>query len=321
MDINNIGVKSGPKDVFMYLLAIFTLYISVVSFIELMFAYINAIFPDQLTYNYTGILDQIRISSSTLTVVFAVFILLSWILGKDLAAVPEKRELRVRKWLIYFTLFISAITIIVDLIILIYRFYSGDYTTQFFLKVLVVLAVAAAVFGYYLWDLRRGPEKSGKPKMFAWIAMLVVLAAVIGGFFIVGSPATQRDRRFDEQRVSDLQNIQSRIINYWQTKNKLPNSLGDLTDSISGFAAPVDPQTGTAYDYNIKGPLVFDLCATFKTDSKNETINSRLKTAPMPVSLYGDPYQQNWSHGIGNVCFDRTIDPQLYKIPNPPVLK
>ena len=38
-----------------------------------------------------------------------------------------------RKWLVYFTLFISAITIIVDLMIFVYNFLDGELTVKFFL--------------------------------------------------------------------------------------------------------------------------------------------------------------------------------------------
>jgi len=54
--------------------------------------------------------------------------------------------------------------------------------------------------------------------------------------------------------------------------------------------------------------LSFDLCAIFKTESQNSGGN---KAVPMVYPYYN----QNWDHGAGRVCFSRTIDPQLYKIP------
>jgi hypothetical protein len=308
--------KSSPKDVFMHLLMIAMLYVATFSFISLWFDYINFLFPDALNYYYQGILDGVLWATATLIVVFPVYILLSWLLGKEMAVEPEKRELRVRKWLVYLTLFIAAIAIIVDIVRLVYNFLSGELTTPFFLKIFVVLLVAVAVFGYYLWDVRR---KAGVlttlPKTLAWVVSVVVFGSIIGGFFLVGSPAHQRDVRLDNQRVNDLQNIQSQVLTYWQQKNTLPTKLSELEDSISGFVPPVDPD-GVVYEYRAEDPLTFELCATFKTASVGTDTAGRY-SKPMPVGFSNDPYSQNWNHGAGRTCFSRPIDPELYKINKP----
>ncbi|OGN05311.1 MAG: hypothetical protein A2831_01715 [Candidatus Yanofskybacteria bacterium RIFCSPHIGHO2_01_FULL_44_17] len=293
----------------MHLLAVVTLYVSVVAFITLWWQYINVLFPDILQnqgyYNYANYYDPIRLAMAALIVVFPIHIIISWLIGKEFKADPEKREIRVRKWLWYITLFISAVTIIVDLITLINNFLRGELTTQFFLKVLVVLIVAGAVFVYYLWDLKKRERQSGKPKLVAWLATAVILASIAYGFFLIGTPATQRDRRFDEQRVNNLSIIQSEVINYWINKNKLPADLSDLKNDISGFVSPTDPETGVQLDYTVTGVLSFRLCADFKTPSK--TSDTLIRTP----AFY--PYNQNWDHDAGRTCFDRTIDPELYK--------
>lgn len=313
------NIKSTPKDVFMHLLSIITLYVSIVSLIALSFAYIESIFPDRLNYYFQGILSQIRWSSSVLLVVFPVYILVSWLIAKDVRILPERRHIKIRKWLVYFTLFLSAITVIVDLIALIYRFYSGEIALQFSMKVLSVLIVSASVFGYYFWDLKWWTLESKKPKIFGWVSSGVVLALIVAGFFIVGSPSTQRNRRFDEQRINDLQSIQYQIVyNYWTKKNRLPTSLNDLNDDISGFIIPIDPVTDETYGYKVKSQYLFDLCATFKTNNKytgssNNFESPRLKmSSPFPGKI-----ENNWEHGSGEVCFSRNIDPELYRTEKP----
>ncbi len=299
--------ENTPKDVFLHFLNILTFYLSIVNFITLFIQYIGALFPDPLNFYYTGIANAVRLSTSILVVAVPVFILTSWMLGRDLKNNPKKREFRLRKWLLYFTLFIAAVTIIVDLITFVYNFMSGELTIQFFLKILIVLFVAAAVFGYYIWDLRRKDMETSKtPKKLAWTVSFAVLASIIGGFFIIGTPAVQRDRRFDEQRVSDLQTLQNEIVNYWTQKEKLPQNLGELEDSISGFIVLKDPASDASYEYNVIDPLSFELCATFKTSSKD--------FGSMEPSLYrGNVFQQNWEHTAERTCFTRTIDPELYK--------
>lgn len=313
--------KSTPKDVFLHLLAVVTLYVSVVAFIMLWWQYISVLFPDLLKYqdyySYANVYDPIRMAMSMLIIVFPVHILISWLIGREFKFDPEKREIRVRKWLWYITLFVSAVTIIVDLIILVNNFLRGELSTQFFLKVLVVLAVAGVVFSYYLWDLRAREKHSSRPKIVAWIVSAVILASIVYGFFLIGLPSSQRARRFDEQRVSNLSVLQSEIINYWQQKNKLPERLDDLKSQISGFVPPNDPKTSMPYEYIIRGSLTFSLCATFDTSNRYPDAGVELMkpemTRSMPIYDGYYPYQQNWSHDKGYACFERTIDPQLYK--------
>ncbi len=314
---NTSTLRSGPKDVFLHLFNIVTFYLTVIGFITLYIQYINAAFPDALNYYIESISGSVRIASSILFVSVPTYLLSSWLLAKDIREVPEKREFKLRKWLLYFTLFVSAITIIIDLITFIYNFLSGELTIQFFLKILVVLVVAGVVFGYYIWELKRDNINSQVPKILAIILAAVTLVSIGAGFLIIGSPTTQRNRRFDMQRVGDLQMLQSQVINYWTQKGAIPAQIGDMQDSISGFVIPKDPETGAAYEYKVIDKLNFQLCANFKTVGPDAN-QARNLAYPYPSS---DPYSQNWSHDAERTCFTRTIDPELYKpqVPAVPV--
>lgn len=151
--------KTSPKDVFLHLLAIITLYTSAISFLVLIFQYVNVLFPDPVSpggyYAVSNYYSRIRWSLSSLIVVFPVYVLTNWFLNKNYSANPAKRNLWIRKWLIYFTLFAAALIIIGDLVTLINNLLGGELTVRFLLKVLAVLFVAGSVFGYYLWDIRR----------------------------------------------------------------------------------------------------------------------------------------------------------------------
>lgn len=303
--------RSTAKDVFSHLFAIVTLYVSVVSFIILGFQYIDVTFPDALSFYYTGALDAIRAGMASIIVMWPAFVGISWFMHKDAKADPEKREIGIRKWLLYLTLFITAITIVVDLITLVNYFLNGEITTRFILKVIVVLATAVAVFAYYLWDLRtESITKSTTPKKTVISASVVVVVMIALGFFLVGSPAQQRKVRFDDQRVSDLSMIQNEITNYYSLKKgSLPEKLTDLTNSLSGFTVPTDPATSVQYEYNVKEGLTFELCATFEAQS----VGGQTDTS-MPYRVYGVDYYGSWNHGIGRTCFERTIDPDLYPL-------
>lgn len=304
--------KSTPKDVFLRLFHILVFYLSVISFITLCIQYINALFPDPLNFYFNGISDAVRLATAMLIIATPAYLITSWLLAKDMEKFAEKREFKLVKWLVYLTLFVSAITIVIDLITFVYNFLSGELTIQFFLKIFVVLIVAVAVFWYFLWDLKRTNLHSRTPKVLAWILSLVVVTSVICGFFIVGTPAEQRNHRFDDQRINDLQSLQSQIINYWTQKETLPLKLTDLQDSISGFMVPTDPETKLSYEYAIKDSLSFELCATFKSST-----DARGRAAAQKISSPYDSYQQNWSHKAERTCFNRVIDPELYQKSSP----
>lgn len=152
-------------------------------------------------------------------------------------------------------------------------------------------------------------------RYFIYAVIGIVAAAVIAGFFIVGSPQEERLRRFDERRTQDLQFLQSEIINYWVNKEELPAALDLLKDDIRGVSAPRDPETGAEYGYEVKGELAFSLCADFNL-SNPEDISSSVPPKPIaPAGYYGEA---NWNHQAGSVCFDRKIDKDIYK-PRKPV--
>lgn len=148
-------------------------------------------------------------------------------------------------------------------------------------------------------------------KSFVYTIVVIVVIAIVAGFFIVGSPATERQRRFDQQRTNDLNMIQSFIIDYWTSKNfTLPQSLEQLNDETRGVIVPNDPQTDADYEYIIKGANHFELCAAFNLPSMDSP--NIAKTAPS-LDYYGR--LQNWSHDAGRVCFDRPLDKDFYKQP------
>src|SRR3990167_2238199 len=289
-------IKTTPKDFFVFIGAMAVLYASAVSLINLLFEIINASFPDALHFSYDNFSSGMRWSIASLIIVFPVYIFLSRFINKDLAANFLKKNLGVRKWLTYLTLFIAGVTIITDLILLINTFLGGEITARFAFKILAVLIVAGTVFAYYLYDLKRDAgQKSSKIKLLVWAVSFAVLVSIIGGFFIMGSPFTLRMKRFDERRGNDLQNIQYQIVNFYKRKGNLPNSLNELKDPIAGFILPRDPNPASFVGYNpgvygyIKvSDLSFKLCANFSLASDRQ-IDSKYMTRSVPVFL-GDSY-------------------------------
>lgn len=302
--------KVTPKDFFLWAGAMIALYGSVIALITLLFEYIDHVYPDPFAYWVDPYSGGIRFAMASLIVLAPLTIVLMRFIRNDIVRTAEKADIWVRKWALVLTVFVAGATVIGDLIALVNTFLGGDFTTRFMLKVLVVLLVSGGVFLHFLADLRGyWVANPSRAKMVGIGAGIVVLVSVISGFFIMGTPGEVRLLRYDGQKVSDLQSIQWQITNYWQQKEELPVNLEDLKDPISGAVIPVDPQTGADYTYRVtSAPYTFELCAEFNTESTDlPQVNGRPISTP-----YGGPESEDWQHGVGETCFERTIDPERY---------
>lgn len=141
-------------------------------------------------------------------------------------------------------------------------------------------------------------------KYLPYLVIGAVVVAVVGSFFIIGTPQDERLRRFDETRVNDLSSIQNQVIEFWRTKRALPQTSKELENDINYFTLPRDPQTNEDYEYRVLGQYQFELCANFVAEKTYED-----NSYAYPV-IYG--YESKWTHGVGRTCFTRTIDPELF---------
>ncbi len=303
-------IKTVPRDFFLHLLAIVSLYASATSFLILSFQFLNVLFPDPLQagnyYYLDNAFGKMRWAIAMLIVLFPVYFFTMRFLKKDMERNPEKRESRIRRWLTYFTLFIAALVVIGNFVTLVFWFLDGEVTARFLLKVLAVFFVAGSVFGYYFTELRRERKGLTRPqwfKIFIWGVIVIVSALVVLGAMRVGSPEASRMRKADARRVEDLQSMQNNLFNYWMSKKTLPDDIKAIEDDITGFQIPQDPETGTPYEYAKKSSESFELCATFASVRRGPVENA-------PKSGYLD---ESWDHDAGRVCFERTINKDLYE--------
>ncbi len=329
MENTHNNQKLHPAFFFLSLGTIAALITSVTSFLSLVFEALNKEYPDvlnaQYQYGYASYsYDSMRGALATLIIAFPIFLTLSYfwkkIAQKGLGRVDEI----IRKWMIYLMLFLASIACAIDLIMLVRYFVSGEITTRFALKVVMVLITAGMVGVYYVFELRAQGIKSRAGLAFSVLASVLVLGAIVYSFMVMGSPATQRALRLDEKRVQDLQSIQWQVISFWQQKQKLPKELSDLVNPISGYSLPVDPEVekGMKYEYIPTGAMSFQVCATFaKPMPKGWQENGGYGVVPMPMMEDGTatssrPYSggvnESWDHEAGRTCYDRTIDKDLY---------
>jgi hypothetical protein len=322
-------MKTTPKDFFLHLGAIVALYAAASALINLSFSVINYYFPDALAGYFYG--NAVAWPISMLVVLVPILYVLEWVINRDITKMPEKAGLWIRSWKTYIILFSAVILMGGDLIALLNTYLSGEITSRFVYKIIVVLFVGGAIGKYYFYSLYPNFRWAKMARTAnAWFGIIFVLAAIIAGFIAVGSPASQRAYRFDSQRVNDLMSIQGQVVSYWQQKEKLPQALADLSDPLSWFTVPTDPETKQAYEYSVKGVmgtkdtqsgLSFELCATFSRPTRDDAgkgeygsgrggIGIAYPSYDMAYPIIGD--QDNWKHEEGRACFTRTIDPDKY---------
>lgn len=326
------GSKLSPKFFFLSLGVLVSLIATVTSFLNLVFQTLDKKFPDALNsvyqYGYdTYSFEAARAALATLIIVFPAYLILSYFWRKVVKNGLSHVDEIVRKWMLYLILFLSSIVIVVDLVTLVRYFVSGEITDRFIYKVLITLFVAVFVGVYYIFDLQ------GKNKILGVNinlsspikATLIVILLIVWSFSVIGSPSEQRAWRLDERRIQDLQSIQWQVISYWQQKETLPLQLKDLSNPISGFMNPVDPEfeKGLMYEYKKTADLTFELCATFTAVMPQGWQEGYGGTRPMLGGVYMEdsassyPYpgggmNESWDHKIGRTCFSRTIDPDMY---------
>jgi len=325
-----------PRFFFISLGVIVSLITSASAFLILFFEILNKKFPDALssTYQYgyySYDFETIKGLLATLIIFFPVFLILSYYWRKISKNTLGAKDSIVFKWMIYLVLFLASLLIVIDLVTLVRYFVSGEITSRFIFKVLGV-AVVACLIGYnYLSELKNHNIPDIKSKislLFTIKAIILFFAIIVWSFIVMGSPSQQRAWRLDETRKNDLQSIQGQIINYWQQKGKLPVTLLELSNPISNFIVPVDPEfdKGRVYEYISKDILTFDLCATFTSDIPKGLRESNYYNITGPVNTGGDvkttvaiptypgSVNDSWIHGVGRTCFTRTIDKDIYPL-------
>lgn len=269
------AASESAKEAFLYLLSFATLATWTCALGSLLYTLIDRAFLDVVTSRNYQYYPNYNISTeiAAILVAFPIYLLAMRIILRATGAVPETLESRVRAWLTWLALFLTAGIVVGDLIAFIAYFLRGELSTRFTLKVVVVLILAGSVFWYYLSSLRRQPRRHG---MLAAIASAVVLAAIIAGYTHLGSRQQQRNLQADQRRLEHLGYIQNEVNTAWKRDEALPANAG---------ARFTDPVTGARYEYRRGSGAKYEICATF--------------AAP------GPEWDQQWPHAAGLTCFAR----------------
>lgn len=133
-------------------------------------------------------------------------------------------------------------------------------------------------------------------RIYALVTTVVVAIAVIAGFWILGTPARQRDLQADRERRRDLSQLARQLSAIRSDEEEVPDELPVALTGNDAIAR--DPITNELYDYRKLGPETYELCATFAASS-DEAVKE---------------INQFWTHAAGRHCFEMSVE-----TPPPPV--
>lgn len=310
--INNNN-RATMVEIFVNLLSFILLGITATALGTLYFQIINKYFLDPLAGTVAGYgigqvnSSAVRYAIAALVVGFPLYVWALYFWFKRISVLPDKVESRLSKWLTYIILLAAAGTIIGDLIGVIFNFLQGEFTMRFFLKAITILVIAGLVFGFYYLERKKIQYKKDVKK--SWFLMLfivtavIVVAGIIVGFFVAGSPAKARLLKFDMDKVNNLQQISNAVNQYAGSQGKLPDNLFVLKQNPTYtyyFSGVTDEQLKNDYQYRVIVKDQYELCSNFNLPAPGQ----------QDISYYY-PMGGSWdNHEAGRVC--KTLNATLY---------
>jgi type II secretory pathway pseudopilin PulG len=313
-DIDNrpaLARKAGAVDIVINFFSFILLGITATALGTLYFQVINHFFPDVLDttawYVAGASTDAIHYATAALFIGFPLYYAALRLWFRKFREDEGRVESKLSKWLTYIVLLVAAVTIVGDLITLVYTLLQGEITARFFLKALVILGLAGGIFGFYYLERRKIQYRANIPQYvfqrFGIGTSALVIVGIVLGFIVGGSPMSERDRSLDDTRSNHLSTLAGCIEQYAQSYQHLPAALDDFREYNEFnycLSSMNDPETGEVYGYRIVTPSLlegsmpvgeYELCAQFTLQS-NTT---------QSATLYGG--SSVWyEHGPGRSC-------------------
>ena len=315
MDSPNTANKAyGAKLLFWYLRAFFAMGLCASATVTIWYQFVNKWFPLQILpfggvnrpYSDWAVIWGI----STLLIVGPLLFVVAAMLREAIKRNEVELHRGVRQWVSYVFLFIVVTVIVSDLVTAVYYVVNGDYSTRFFLKVFIVLTISGSLFSYLWLDIRSedGLAGSALPRKMGIASAVVMLTSLIGGFTVIDSPWLARAKAFDNQRASDIWQLQGGVQNYFNRYLRAPESLEELREEgMIRIYALQDPGTGEPYEFRVVDeqnpptrprPITYEICAIFTTDNRDEEQESYRPRGPFGSSFL---------HGAERTCFEQSI--------------
>jgi hypothetical protein len=257
--------------------------------------------------NIIDIIDQyagrfepsaLKFAISALVIAAPIYYVLQRLIRKNLFSGALDKEAGVRKWLTYFILLVSAVVMIFWLIFTLNSFLDGDLTLKFILKAITAIGIAAIIFSFYLYDIRREEIVGKKDRVVTYYfygSLALVAIAFVFAVFNVESPRETRLRKLDEMVLQHFDQITYALDRFYNENSQLPKALEALKDDYEFDTEKTlfDPETKAPYEYRLLEGKKFELCAVFRLSNKDAE------------GLANQYMKDRWPHDEGRVCFER----------------
>lgn len=243
--------------------------------------------------------DQLKFAISALIISAPIFYFTTRQIFKSLFSGALDKDSQIRKWLTYLILLISSVVMTGWFIAVVNSFLDGELTLKFILKALTAVGIAAIIFTFYLYDIKRenvAGVKDNVIKIYFYGSLVLIIAVFVGAFFIIESPGETRDRKIDDEVLRKLNRLDSSVRSYYIENEKLPVDFDEL---MTEFIYLDDEDfensaTGERFEYTAKEAKIYEICASFRVPSRDPDV-------------YMDAYSKEWKHGEGRQCFERKI--------------
>ena len=302
--------KSSTVDVVINFFSFILLGIIATALGTLFFGIIEQSFPDRLSadpyVDVSAAMSGIHYAVAALLIGFPLYAGALFIWFRTFREDEGRAESRLSQWLTYIVLLAASVTLVGDLIAVVFTFLQGEITWRFFLKALTVFGIAGLIFGFYFLERKKIQYHQDIPRktfqVFGWSVAGIVSIGILLGFFVGGSPETARKQGFDARRANDLSTLAGCVQGYAGDFGALPDSIDVLRRSSDyAYCASFvqDPETGKVYEYRVLASSrmegesrvgEFELCADFSLASPGS------REMAYPESSF-------WSeHGAGRSC-------------------
>lgn len=307
-----IEVKNSMVEIFVNFLSFLLLGIIATATGILYFQVINKYFPDILSLTYQNYQfssfngSAIHYSIASLIIGFPIYLWAIWFWFRSFANSPKKEESRLSKWITYIVLLIASGTIIGDLITILYNFLQGEFGVRFLLKAVSILIIAVLVFAFYFLERKKIQYRKELSPVFFWFlaafSSIIIILAIVFGFIVGGTPFEARVKKFDLERVNNLQTISSCVSAFTYDNERLPVSLDELKNNVryNYCSRIIDPETKKDYEYKVISKGEFELCAEFNLSTLEDF---------QDLGYYGSftKHDQGWSCEKQTVTFGKPL--------------
>jgi len=292
--------NNSAKFAFFYMLSLVALIFMALSVGMIIFQIINKNVVDvidQFRGRYSS--HQLKFAISALIVAAPIFYFAMRQIYQSLFSGALSKDSGVRKWLTYFVLFVASVVMLGWLTATVNSYLDGELTTKFILKAITAIGIAATIFTFYLYDIKREEVVGRKDKTiqrYFYGSLFVVVVVFVASLFFVESPSETRDRKQDGAILDKFNQIDSAINTYYNDYGKLPEDLDALVADIT-FLTDKDIKdlvSGEKFGYSIIATSTYELCATFKTDNKDNENDYKY-------------FDKRWLHSAGYQCLSQKV--------------